>query len=108
MRGVVALPAEAFAAPSSAFLPPEPLEQPARVRAAAAATATTGANLRERGWEERSIFPGTSLCYCGGKEGITKGSVVPEPYGVRIMMPQTDCRDATGYKSLPRPLSILC
>ncbi len=49
IRGVVALPAEAFAAPSSDFLPPELLEQPARVRAAAAATATTGANLRERG-----------------------------------------------------------
>src|SRR3954466_4005030 len=57
IRGVSALPAEAFDPLSSAFFPPELLEQPARVSAAAAATATTGASLRERKWEERSIFP---------------------------------------------------
>ena len=49
MFGVLALPALAVAAFCSDFLPPELLEQPARVRAAAAATATTGAILRERG-----------------------------------------------------------
>ncbi len=65
MRGVFALPAEAPASPSSsAFFPPELLEQPARVRAAAAARATAGANLRERACEERSIFSCTSLCDC--------------------------------------------
>jgi hypothetical protein len=48
MRGVLALPAEAPEESSVDFLPPELLEQPARVRAAAAATATMGAILRER------------------------------------------------------------
>ncbi|CAM5581322.1 hypothetical protein SVIOM342S_01084 [Streptomyces violaceorubidus] len=63
MRGVFALPAEApESLSSSAFFPPELLEQPARVRAAAAARATAGANLRERACEERSIFSCTSLC----------------------------------------------
>ncbi|GAB7106016.1 hypothetical protein JCM4814A_43300 [Streptomyces phaeofaciens JCM 4814] len=50
------MPAEAPSALSSDFFPPELLEQPARVRATAAAMATTGAILRERG-EELSIFP---------------------------------------------------
>src|SRR5690606_15108134 len=77
MRGVEALPADASAPPSSDFLPPEPLEQPARVRAAAAATATNGAILRERVCEERSIFACTSLCYTGEGAGV-RGSG-PEP-----------------------------
>src|SRR6188472_234400 len=55
--GVLALPAEAPSALSSDFFPPELLEQPARVRATAAAMATTGAMLRERDGEELSIFP---------------------------------------------------
>src|SRR4051794_717438 len=53
MRGVEALPADTLLPASSAFFPPELLEQPARIRAAEAATATTGTALRERERETR-------------------------------------------------------
>src|SRR5690348_13812085 len=56
MRGVSALPADTAAPLSAAFFPPELLEQPARVRAAAAATATTGAILRNRGERGRDVW----------------------------------------------------
>jgi hypothetical protein len=49
MRGVLALPAEALLPLSSAFFPPELLEQPAISSADAATVATSGAILRERG-----------------------------------------------------------
>src|ERR1051325_9063670 len=43
MRGVVALPAEASAVPSSDFLPPELLEQPAVIRVPVRTTAARAA-----------------------------------------------------------------
>ncbi len=48
IRGVSALPAAAPELLSSAFFPPELLEQPATSSADAAAIATSGATLRER------------------------------------------------------------
>src|SRR5262245_11094018 len=74
MRGVVALPAETLPASSSACFPPELLEQPARVRAAAAATATAGTILRERGSAVRFI----RAPHCAsGREGGSPAAVRP-------------------------------
>src|SRR6266540_123814 len=67
MRGVLALPAETSFPLSSAFFPPELLEHPATSSVAAAAAATTGTILRERGWDERSIFPAPH-CAAGERE----------------------------------------
>src|SRR4051794_1781145 len=76
IRGVEALPAEMSFPASSAFLPPELLEHPATSRAAAAAAATTGVILRERGWDKRSIFT-TPHCATGDGRGPSPGPAWP-------------------------------
>src|SRR3954451_761651 len=101
IRGVVALPAAAPDWLSSAFLPPELLEQPARVRAAAAAPATTGTTLRERKREERSIFPAPH-CATGnvGKGKGSRGSEGPGTWRVPGRSPRK-ATTALGRDPIP-------